>query len=326
MFHIGTEKGIFAWDEENGPLAMLGPDAEQVGQVVVSNDGSFLAAVGGGSTVWQRRGDEGWTRVPLQAPGVRPASLLLAPDGETVYLGTEPGALYRKGRDEAEWELVCALHTLPLASDWHTPWGGPAAIRTIAAKWDGANGDKAQLYLDIHVGGILRTIDGGRSYTPINRGLEEDVHQVATHPLALSRVYAATADGFYLSGDEGETWERRNHGLDNLYCRGIAVSPLDPDFVLVSGSPFSPGGWRQSGPQFALYRTEDAGQTWTRITNGLPDPFSAVIDSNCIAFSRQHPETVLCAAGTAIYVSGDAGRSWRQLGEALPKVTSLVGS
>jgi photosystem II stability/assembly factor-like uncharacterized protein len=173
-----------------------------------------------------------------------------------------------------------------------------------------------QFYLDIHVGGIVRTRDGGRTWEAVNNGLEEDVHQVATHPSKPERVYAATADGFYLSEDEGATWQRRNEGVTNLYCRGIAVHPKNPDIILVSGSPSPPPSWRRGGPQFALFRTEDAGRTWRRVIDGLPCPCPSVIDTNNIAFSHADPDLVLCALRSGeLFMSRDAGTKWEKAAE-----------
>ena len=158
---------------------------------------------------------------------------------------------------------------------------GLAAVRSVAAHPTNEGG----LYLDIHVGGIMRTLDGGETWTATNDGLELDVHEVATHAMNPDAVYAATADGFYYSPDEGNNWERRNAGLDNLYTRAIAIHPQNPDIMLISGSPTNPGGWRTHGKRFALYRSEDFGGTWMKITAGLPAECPDEIDTFCIIFS-----------------------------------------
>jgi photosystem II stability/assembly factor-like uncharacterized protein len=168
-----------------------------------------------------------------------------------------------------------------------------------------------QVYLDIHVGGIVRTQDSGITWEAINHGLEEDVHQVATHPLRPDRVYAATADGFYLSENAGATWHRRNTGMPNLYCRGVAVHPNNPDIVLLSGSPDPPPGWGSDGPRFVLFRTESAGTTWQAIAEGFPNPSPDVIDTSCIAFSKKQGDLVLCGLRSGeLYGSDDAGNTW----------------
>ena len=200
-----------------------------------------------------------------------------------------------------------ALDESPLAEHFYTPWGGPAAVRTMVAT------SAQQIYLDIHVGGIVRTCDGGASWEAVNEGLELDVHEVAVHASKPERVYTATADGFYLSEDEGATWQRRNEGVTNLYCRGIAIHPRNSDLILMSGSPTGPGPWRQRGPRFALFRSEDAGGSWERITHGLPQPSPAVIDTRCLAFSSEQPDVVACGLRSGeFYLSEDAGVSWRK--------------
>lgn len=313
MFFIGTQHGIVQWNEREGQGTRLGLEKEPIYQVTAHK--GQVAAVGKEGRVWERNG-ETWTATRV-AEDVTVESLLML--GDVLHAGTEPTRVFRKRWGENQWQMVSALDELPLSEHFHTPWGGPASVRTMAAT------SPKQFYLDIHVGGIVRTRDGGETWETINDGLEEDVHQVATHPLKPQRVYAATADGFYLSQDEGATWHRRNDGMANLYCRGLAVHPQDPDIVLLSGSPFAPPGWRRNGPQFALFRSDDAGRRWQRVV-GLPHPLSAVIDTNGIAFSLHQTDYVLCAAGSALYASADAGATWKQVADDFPEIQSLCAA
>jgi photosystem II stability/assembly factor-like uncharacterized protein len=310
MFYLSTQRGVLQWDENTGASLTVGLDDEKIYQVVATQ--GHIAVVGEGGQVWERNGGA-WT-VTQVADDVSVESLLIV--GDVLYAGTEPTRVFGKRFGGRKWQLVGALDKLPIAEEFYTPWGGPACVRSIAAK------SARQFYLDIHVGGIVRTRDGGETWEAIKDGLEEDVHQVATHPLQPQRVYAATADGFYLSEDEGATWQRRNEDMTNLYCRGIAIHPQNPDIILLSGSPFAPPGWRRHGPQFALFHSGDAGLTWRKVI-GLPDSLHAVIDTNGIAFSTQRPDFALCAAGSALYASEDAGETWKQVADGLGEIQSV---
>jgi photosystem II stability/assembly factor-like uncharacterized protein len=302
MFYISTQDGISQWDEKKAENSRLGPEGEPMGPVM-THDGSIVA-IGEKGKLWEKKRKEWKTREI--ARGVAAVSLLRI--GDLLYAGTEPARVFSRRLGGEEWELVTALDKSSFAKGFHTPWDGPAAVRTMASNRPN------DLYCDIHVGGIICTHDGGKTWEPVSNGLEEDVHQVATHPLAPERIYAATADGFYLSEDEGRSWERRNAGIKELYCRGIALHPKNPDVILLSGSPSPPPGWRRGGPQFALLRTEDAGLTWHKVTKGLPQPSPSVIDTNCITFSHRHPNFVLCGLSSGeLFASRDAGITWEEI-------------
>ena len=100
--------------------------------------------------------------------------------------------------------------------------------------------------MNVHVGGILRTDDGGGAWTP-TIDIDADVHHVTT---AEGMVLAACAGGLSVSTDRGVTWSTRTDGLDARYSRAVAVCG---DAVLVSASNGPRGG------KAAVYRGPLAG-------------------------------------------------------------------
>jgi hypothetical protein len=318
MILIGTKNGIYGWDESSQKLNLQGLEGKDVHQVAAGGDG-VLVAYDSGHSIWSSS-DHGksWRQVEAAAINEEITVLFVHPVSSDIYLGTEPPKIYRYNRVDSDWELVTDLSTLEVANEWYTPWGGPPAVRSIAP----ANGDG--LYLDIHVGGILRTLDRGKTWQPINKGLHLDVHEVATCPGRENAVYAATAGGFYLSEDQGESWEIRNEGLPNRYTRGIAIHPEQPEIILISGSPTSPGGWRTYGKRFSLFRTANDGKQWKKVSNGFPESSDSEIDTHGIVFSRQVADHVLCSLRSgALYASGDTGASWSMVSDKLPPIHSL---
>ena len=314
MLLIGTQDGVYQWNEETDTGHSLGLNGKRIRDLTLQSDHTVVA-VESGQRVWSGRlPDPDWTEItPDNDEG--PTTVLAK--GDHLYLGGEPPVLYQ--RDQDTWWMMEPLHAREYAKDWYAP-GGLAAVRSMAAHPTNEGG----LYLDIHVGGIMRTLDGGETWTPTNDGLELDVHEVATHAMNPDAVYAATADGFYYSPDEGDNWERRNAGLENLYTRGIAIHPQTPDIMLISGSPTNPGGWRTHGKRFALYRSEDGGGTWMKITAGLPAECPDEIDTFCIIFSTAHADHAYCGRRDGIlHKSTDAGASWTKAAEDLPNIYSV---
>src|SRR5215813_10048970 len=74
-------------------------------------------------------------------------------------------------------------------SEWYTPWGAPADVRSISA------GGRGSLYVNVHVGGVLRSTDGGEGWRP-TLDIEQDVHQVLSPSNHDGVVLVAAAEGF----------------------------------------------------------------------------------------------------------------------------------
>ena len=119
----------------------------------------------------------------------------------SVWIGGDPAALWRLRGERLE--RVVSFDGAPTHEAWHTPWGGPPAVFSMAS-------DGTDLYVSVHVGGILRSGDG-TSWTP-TIDLHDDVHQVAVGPDGT--VWAATGmRGLAESNDRGETWRYHTRGL-----------------------------------------------------------------------------------------------------------------
>jgi photosystem II stability/assembly factor-like uncharacterized protein len=190
---------------------------------------------------------------------------------------------------------------------WYTPWGGPPDVRSMAMA---ASGD---LYVNVHVGGILRSGDDGRSWRP-TMDIQADVHEVRTVDERPDLVLAAAAVGPMVSTDAGSTWSVDPNGLHAPYCRAVALSG-DTLLVTASDGPF--------GKRAAVYRRPLAGKgPFEKCTQGLPEWFPGNIDTGCLAATPD-----LVAFGTEegeVFVSDDAGASWKEAASSLPPVHALV--
>ncbi|PYO23979.1 MAG: hypothetical protein DMD85_08025 [Candidatus Rokuibacteriota bacterium] len=126
------------------------------------------------------------------------------------------------------------------------------------------------IHVNVHVGGVARSRDGGTSWTP-TMDIEQDVHQVTAHPRAPEIVVVASAEGFGISRNGGDSWSFATAGLHAHYCRAVAVAG---DHVLVSAAT----GFRGPAGRLVvfgtadgrLYRSRDAGTGWELALKGLP--------------------------------------------------------
>ncbi len=261
-------------------------------------------AVADGHELW--RGEGAWAGQPVASSPTLRLNCLAVADGE-VLAGSADAHLLRLEADELR--PVASFDRAEGRERWYTPWGGPPDVRSISAAADGS------WYVNVHVGGILRSADGGRTWTP-TIDIDADVHQVLAHPHDPAQLLAATARGLADSRDAGRTWAVETAGLHATYCRAVALAG---DTVLVSCSTGPRGG------QAALYRRPLAagpGVPFERCRDGLPEWFEANIDTACL--DAAGPTVAFGTASGELYASQDAGGTWEQVAGRLPPVRCLL--
>ena len=291
----GTRDGLHRFDS-SGKLLKV----EHVGREVttLAPEGWELWAILDGKEVVHTAAVDWWFHV-TNLHGVTGGCI---PDTRAgVILGTSDAHLYRIAGKGVE--RVRSFARAPGRSTWFTPWGGPPDTRSITEDGD-------TVYVNVHVGGVLRSSDHGESWQP-TIDIAADIHRVTT---GHGRVYAAGAHGLNVSRDRGDTWTLSVEGLRASYCRAVTVCG---DTVLLSASD----GPR--GDHSAIYRSDVEGRSFERSTQSVPEWFEKNIDSLCLdAF----PDGSLAAFGTEdgrLFASADQGRSWSQVANGLPEVTRV---
>jgi hypothetical protein len=215
----------------------------------------------------------------------------------SLLVGCTPPNLYRV-KESGIAEKVKTFDELSVRDQWYTPWGGPAAVRSMAKTIDG------WVYADIHVGSIMRSPDRGETWEPVTPSLHKDVHEVTITPYSNNNVYANTYLSVYISEDKGHSWEHRSNGLNNRYGRGIAVNPLDPNIILCGVSD-GPTGVNVHGQ---LYFTENAGKNWSHVIEGFPESTIKNIDTFHVAYSSR--KTAWVTDNNNLYRSTNKGKTW----------------
>ena len=283
---VGTDDGIHRVGEE--PASWLRGKAV----TALARGQGALWALADGRELWREPLDGGGA--VARSPELR-LNCLEVGDSE-VGAGTSEAHLVR--RDGGVLRRIDGFDRAEGRGGWYTPWGGPPDVRSLATGADGT------LWVNVHVGGILRAEAGG--FTP-TIDVDADVHQVAADPGEPRRVLAATAYGLAVSDDAGATWSFATEGMHASYCRAVALAG---ETLLVSCSSGPRGG------RAALYHRPLAAAPETpfeRCRDGLPEWFERNVDTAC-----------LDAAGGEVYGSADAGTSWTREAASLPPVRCLL--
>lgn len=236
------------------------------------------------------RFDGPWTRLAPGLEGRELASLALVPAREgasELLAGTDQG-LYLSASRAGEWRA------LPLVAGGIDESGRVAAVA--------AAGDAARpVYLAGTERGLLRSADGGQTWTRRVLGLSSPVTALAVSPVGRELVLAATRLGLHRSNDGGQTWTE------------VAAAPLD---VPLGTLQFLADGRTVLGTSTrGLVLSPDQGRTWMRRGGGLP--LSNVTSVAALPDGR----TLLASdfARAVLYLSRDGGQNWEPLaGEGLP--------
>lgn len=219
--------------------------------------------------------------------------------------------------------------------------GGGDTVRTIWTIQPGAR--EGELYAGVDPGALFISRDGGASWQ-LSESLAQhptlgswmagaaglSIHSISIDPRDPDRILlAGSATGCYLSRDGGETWMPRNLGLRALHLppemmdafseeaaghciHSMHAHPLRPDRI-----------WQQN--HWGQYRSDDGGETWIDIGEGLPGEFGFAT-----AIDPRDPDTAWYVpldqdqarmprgGQLTVFRTRDAGASWEPLREGLP--------
>jgi hypothetical protein len=254
-----------------------------------------------GAEIWSAANGRQWQCVAVLA-GARAHCIVPLADG--LLIGTSEARLYRlRGRRVHEVESFLRA---PARDSWYTPWGAPADVRSLS------RGAEGILYVNVHVGGVVRSINSGRTWEP-TVDIDADVHQVLAHPHRRGWVFAASARGLGVSEDGGETWRFESQGLHARYQRALAFTRT---CVLVSTSI------SESGRQAAVYRRALDAPGFARCESGLPLWFADNVNTACLAAAGTR--TAIGTADGRVFLSADEGATWSEIRADLPKVRCVA--
>jgi photosystem II stability/assembly factor-like uncharacterized protein/outer membrane lipoprotein-sorting protein len=180
--------------------------------------------------------------------------------------------------------------------------------------------------------GIYKSTDGGDTWSNTGLHASEHIVRILVHPkngdvvyaCAPGRLWSDSAErGVYRTDDGGKTWSLALKGSNlSTGCSGLAMDPKNPDVLFAGMWDFRRKGWTfrsggdgpsaQSGS--GLYRSADAGKTWTELTekssSGLPaKPWGRVE----VVVAPSDPKVVYAlveSEHSALYRTADGGKTW----------------
>ena len=272
-----------------------------------------------GAGLWRSEdGGAEWRQMAGELSGGSVSAVAVAPGERIVYAGNDPSAMWRTEDGGRRWEPLTELNALPSAPTWSFP----PRPETSHVRWitlDPVSPER--LYVCIEAGALVRSRDGGRTWTDRVPGGPWDTHTLAVHPQAPGRLYSAAGDGMGMPGhgynesrDGGDTWAQPDAGIEHHYLYGLAVDSGDPDTVVVSAADTAMQAHSPHAAESTVYRRRGSGP-WIEVRDGLPAPRGTLralfaADPNCRG-------SFYAANNRGVFRSTDGGETWQPVGDGV---------
>jgi hypothetical protein len=259
------------------------------------------------------------------------------------YLGTTPAGLFRSKDGGATWEGVAGLNEGSVWGPWNSFGANETPGGSILHSVQIDPRDRRHMYASISGGGTCESLDQGKTWTPLNRGLEvdflpgepgdfgHDPHCMILHPADPDRLYQQNHCGIYrFDRRNADRWTRIGRKMPKpVGDIGFPMvgHPTDSDTVYV----FPMDGtkvWPRTSPEGkpAVYRTRDAGESWQRCDRGLPRSNGwFTVKRQCMCADLEPKKTGIYFGTTSgeVWASLDGGDSWASIAAHLPHIYSV---
>lgn len=236
-------------------------------------------------------------------------------DGKTVYIGSAGGGVWKTTNGGASFRPLFDKYCQSIGAVTLDP-NNPDVIYVGTGECNMRN--------TVSYGnGMYKSTDGGNNWDRIGLDSTEHISKIIVDSKNSNIVYVAApgplwsdskSRGLYKSTDGGKTWQKILYVDEKTGCADITLNPENPNELLASMWQFrrTPYSFTSGGPGSGLYKSEDGGKTWKKITNGLP---KGELGRIALALSPSDPKHILAiveAKKTKLFVSYDAGDTWAE--------------
>ena len=182
--------------------------------------------------------------------------------------------------------------------------------------------------------GVYKSENGGKSWKNMGLKNSEHISKIIVHPNNSDVVWVASQGPLWSSGGErglykttngGDNWKKVLGGDEWTGVTDILIDPRNPDRLYAAT-------WQRhrtvaalmgGGPESGLHRSEDGGETWTKLKSGLPGSNMGKIG---MAISPQKPDVIYAAIELnrtkgGVYKSIDRGSSWKKMSNTVSGAT-----
>ena len=264
-----------------------------------------------------------------------------ASERDTWYAGTSPQGLFRSEDGGVSWTPFPSINDDPQFREWmgSAQDGTPDGPKLHSINIDPR--DPAHLYFAMSSGGVHESVDGGRSWKTLVKGLDvvggfdastltfHDPHVVRLCPSNPDRLYQQNHCGIYRLDRPGDEWQRIGRKMPKRVGDSgfpMVVHPRDDNTAWV----FPMDGtdvWPRISPEGrpAAYVTRNGGKTWQRLDNGLPEEQAWWTVKRQAMTADAHDPLGLYLGTTSgeLWMGREEGARWTRIAQHLPEIYAV---
>ncbi len=247
-------------------------------------------------------------------------------NSDVIFVGTAAGGIFKSINGGITWvpifdhEITSSIGALAIApSDHQVLWVGTGeANNRQSASW-GA--------------GVYRSVDGGRTFQHLGLDNTQAIGRIVVDPHDANIAYVAALGGLwnsnhergvYKTTDGGKSWTQSLYINDDTGVVDLAMDPLSPR-ILYAGAYTrrrTVFGFNGGSPAGGIYKSEDGGDHWRRITEGLPYADGSDVGRIAITVYPKNPAIVYARVQSlhgGFYRSDDRGETWVKMSDTNPR-------
>ena len=234
------------------------------------------------------------------------------------YVGVASGGVWKTDNAGLTWNPVFQNEGAFSIGDVKLDPHDPAIV------WVGTGENNSQRSVD-YGDGVYKSEDGGKSWTNVGLKRSEHIGRIAISPKDSNTVFVAAEGplwspggdrGVYRTTDGGKSWKKVLNVSENTGFADVAIDTDDPDTIYAAAYQRRRHVWTliDGGPESAIYRSVDGGNSWTKLKSGLP-----TVDMGRIGLAVSPVDhnvlyaTIEAAEGKGgIFRSSDRGSTWEK--------------
>lgn len=243
-------------------------------------------------------------------------------DRDVMYAATAQSGAWKSVNGGITWASVFEDHgsssiggIAVAASNPNVVWigtGEPNGRNLVSTSW----GD-----------GVYKSEDGGKSWTNMGLPRSEQIGRIRIHPEDADTVYVPVvgslfqqddqrnaARGLWRTDDGGDSWEKVLSAGEHGGIVDLALDPRDPDLMYAASWQRQrvDWSWLPVGDESGLWRSSDGGDSWERLTGGLPQTEVGRVGVSVCQSNPDIVYTIFEGAQGGVFRSDDRGASWER--------------
>jgi photosystem II stability/assembly factor-like uncharacterized protein len=237
----------------------------------------------------------------------------------TFYVGAAGGGVWKTTDGGITWRAI--WENMPTASI------GAIALAPQNPNWVWVGTGEANPRNDVITGrGIFFSSDAGASWHDMGLHDAGQIPNVIVSPADANTIYAAVlghiwgpnADrGIFRTSDGGKSWQKVLYLNDTTGASDLVMDPSNPKVLYAGMWQFTRKPWRldSGGEASGIYRTTDGGDSWQKLSGGLPSGLVGRIGIAIAASNPSHLYALVESRNGVVWESRDSGNRWTKIND-----------